>query len=102
MIFSVSVLFQTTSPAHPEEHHLWEDRILLIFSDSPESAREMAEAIALKAEFDYVSAEDKLLCVRFVCLERVCEISELSNGSELFSRYLKDAEAKSILQPFDD
>jgi len=103
LTFSVSILFTISPSDCMEKHSLWEDRILLIFADSQESARSQAEAIARKAEYDYESAEGRMLSVRFECVERVCEISEeFSNGCELFSRFLRDSEARSLLQPFDD
>lgn len=102
MKFAVSVLFTTSPVDNPEEHYLWEDRILLIFADSPESAGMQAETIARKEEHSYENAENNMVSVRFAAIERVCEISELSNGSELFSRFLRDSEARSLLQPFDD
>jgi len=41
---------------------------------------------------------------RFVKVERVVEIctDELINGTELFSRFLREKEVESLLTPFDD
>jgi hypothetical protein len=103
MNFSVAVLFHTSPMSNPDTHLLWEERMFLVFADSEEDARVQAESIARKHELQYENADGVTVVSRFECVERVCSVSdELSNGCELFSRFLRDSEARSLLQPFDD
>ena len=103
MIFSVALLFHISPVADPKVHYLWEEKIILVFSDSEETARVQGESIARKFELQYENAEGIMVVSRFDCIERVCTVSEeLTNGCELFSRFLRDSEVRSLLQPFDD
>jgi hypothetical protein len=103
MMYAVSVLFHFSPHNSPSTHRLWEERILLIYSESEEDARAIAEALAKEEEFEYEAATGEPLIFRYECIESVKEVDEpLVNGSEVFTRYLRDSEARSMLQPFDD
>lgn len=41
---------------------------------------------------------------KFIKVDRVCAIAEqkLSSGVEVFSRFLRDSEAASLLKPFEE
>ncbi len=103
MMYSVSLLFHTSPSDDPQTHQLWEDRILLISADSDEEAKEKAEAIGRKHEFEYMNALGFMVTVKLERAESACLIDgELLDGCELFSRFLSDTEARSILKPFTD
>ena len=103
MMYSVSLLFHTSPVDEPNSHQSWEDRILLILADDEDQAKFKAEEEARKHEFVYESAAGRMLTVKLACVERVFLIdSELTNGCELFSRFLRDSEARSLLEPFAD
>lgn len=103
MKYSVSILLHTSPVDAPDAHQLWEERILLIFADDEEEANQKAEAIARKHEFNYENVEGNMLTVKFECIERTCLIDdELVDGCEIFSRFLRDSEARSLLEPFDE
>ncbi|MCP4553581.1 MAG: DUF4288 domain-containing protein [Bacteroidetes bacterium] len=99
MYFSVSLLFKQIS-----SNPLWEERIILIDADSEEDAHRKGELIGNQEAVSY-KAKGTIVEWRFECIERVYVIevdNEVKNGTELFSRFLRDSEVKSLLTPFDD
>lgn len=103
MIYAVSILFHFSPQNSPDSHRLWEERLFLIYAESDEEARARGESLAKQEQFEYEAATGEPLIFRFECIESVKEISEpLRHGSELFARYLRDSEARSILEPFGD
>lgn len=103
MMYSVSLFFSTSPVEPPAAWHSWEEQILLIEADSDEEAKNRAEEVGRRRELQYENAEGTMVSTKFVCVERVFQISgELTTGCEVFSRFLRDCEAQSLLQPFDD
>jgi hypothetical protein len=103
MWFTVSLLFEAIySPADVDDP-LWEEIILLIKADSEEEAALKAEKKAKDEEISYESVDEHKVTWKFRQIERVCLINEdtLIDGLEIFSRFLKDTEAKSLLTKFD-
>ncbi len=82
---------------------IWEESILLIEAGSEEEARSEGERIARSRTHTY-EVEDGLVIWSFEQIERVYAIDreELRSGMEVFSRYLRDSEVKSLLTRFDD
>jgi Domain of unknown function (DUF4288) len=103
MFYSASLLYRSVIPGREEEESLWEDSIVLIEAASEEDALDKAKQIGKSAEHDYVSATDEHVSWAFVRVDSVCEIgSSLSPGCELFSRFLRASEARSLLSRFGD
>ena len=83
---------------------LWEEQFFLLESDSEESARKEAEEIAKRPEAPYKNKNGELISWKFVKVDRVFAIAEekLCNGVEIFSRFLRESEAKSLMTPFHE
>jgi len=103
MFYSASLFYRGVARRRHEDEHLWEDRIVLIEASSDGDALAKAKEIGKRGEHDYVSATDDHISWLFVGVERVFEIGDaVSPGGELFSRFLRASEAKSLLTPFGD
>jgi hypothetical protein len=102
--FAASLLFRGVSDNCPSEEDVWEESIVLIFAEDKESATQKAEKIGRENEVSYEAMAGNMLAWKFVQIERLYEImdSEITDGTEVFSRYLKNSEVESILSPFDD
>jgi len=76
----------------------------MLQGDDEAAARGKAEALGKAEEDEYRNAEHHLLRWRFERLARLCQIeaSALGVGTELFSRFLRDSEARSLMTPFAD
>jgi uncharacterized protein DUF4288 len=107
--FTVNVLLKGTHVTRPSVEPLWEESFLLIDAGTEEAAAEKAARIGRAAEHDY-SVDDGeageppgTLKWTFEQIERVYMVEDkLRDGTELFSRFLRDAEVKSLLKPFPD
>lgn len=83
---------------------LWEEQFFLIESDSEELARKEVERIAKRPEAPYKNKKGELISWKFVRIDRVFAIAEekLGHGVEVFCRFLRESEAKSLMTPFDE
>lgn len=82
---------------------LWEERIVLVFAIDENEAKQKATALATEYESEYTVLGGAKVKWKFHQIERVFSIDDdLKDGAELFSRFLRNDEAKSILTPFDD
>jgi len=85
------------------EPPLWEERIILVSALDEEEAEEKAKKNAIKYESEFMVSDTVEVKWKFHKVESVFFIDEkLNDGCELFSRFLKASEAKSILAPFDE
>ncbi len=100
MYFCASIFLKEVSKVNP----LWEERIVLVDALSEEEALCKAEILGKKASHSYKASSGELVEWKFECVERIFlfEDDNIQDGAELFSRFLRDSEAKSILIPFDD
>ena len=108
MWYSACLLFESVHSVKSDSEPLWEERIILIKASSETEAMGIAQKIGKDEEIEYPvnptmnnGEQDKVKCI-FRRIERVCEIDNdtLANGTEIFSRILRDSEVKSILTPF--
>ena len=100
-MFSVSVFMKIGSKTDIEP--LWEERILLVKAESEDDATRKAETYAKSEEHSYSSTQGKKTDVQFDSVDRVYSIEDaLEDGAELFSRFLRDSEIKSLKTPFED
>ena len=98
--FSVSVFFESKKIECDE---LWEEQIFLVEASSIEEAREMAKKIGLENEISYENCDGVEVIWVFRRVGVVYEIGNVvEHGVEIFSRFLKKAEAISLLKPFDE
>ena len=81
----------------------WEESIRLIEANSEDDARVKAQEIGRAEEHSY-RTQDGTVHWKFERIERLYAIDEphLGNGTEVFSRFLRESEALSLLTPFDD
>jgi hypothetical protein len=102
MFYAVSTLLAGTHSEATEEP-LWQECIFLIKAESPEAAKNLAIPLARQLETTYETAIGALEW-RFRAVQSVfaIESEQLTHGVELFSRFLKNAEAASLLEPFED
>ncbi len=108
--YSVSLLFKSTHLNEPEVSPLWEESIILIKANSEEEARRESIRIGKEAEHEYSVLYDQKEKLRgtvkwtFEQIESIYQVEKenLAHGTELFSRFLRDSEVKSILTPFED
>ena len=102
MLFAVSILFHISPVDQPQSHFLWEERIVLLDGDDEEDVKMKAEVLGRDAEHEYENANGQLVTYKFECVGTICVApDEPADGCEIFSRFLKDSEARSILTPFD-
>lgn len=103
MWYTVNLLYKSTHIPTEPKPTIWEERILLIGAESEAEARDKAEQIGNSSAQTY-QVEDGLVVWNFERIERVYAIEkeELSSGTEVFSRFLRDSEVTSLLTPFDD
>ena len=103
MWFTASLLFK--SQHHPANRDsLWEEQIVLIEAEDELAAKQKAVKLGKTGELEYRNQTGELLRWSFEQVERLYEVegNELKDGTELFSRFLRDSEVKSILTPFND
>jgi hypothetical protein len=104
MWYTANLLFKSVHAASSQEDTLWEESIRLIKAETKDQAMEKAQALGRASPLTFsVQTGDKVTWV-FVKVERIFEIDEesLKDGTEIFSRFLRDSEVQSLLTPFDD
>lgn len=100
-MFGVSVFM--TMRGNGGSEYLWEERILLIAAESEDDATEKAELRAKSLEHSYSSNQGEWIDVKFDSVDRVFVIEgALEDGAELFSRFLRESEVRSLKTPFED
>ncbi len=108
--YTVSLLFKASYKIQSNNTPLWEERLLLINADSADAAAGEGASIGKRGEHTYevgnrsIEGEKQNLTWTFDRIERVflVEDDRLDHGTELFSRYLRDSEVRSLLTPFED
>ena len=102
MIYAVSTLLVGKHQDDSQEP-LWQECIFLVEADSSESARGLAAPLARQHEVRYETVAGAMEW-RFHAVQSVFEIDgdQLTHGIEVFSRFLRNSEAISLLEPFED
>lgn len=103
MWYAASLLFSSEHVDHPEANPLWEEQIILLQADDEDTAKIKAEARGKGANHQYFNAENHLVKWRFEQVERISQIESetLGDGTEVFSRFLRNTEVQSLLTPFE-
>lgn len=104
MWFSANLLFSSEHVGQVGVTPLWEERFILLECEDEEAARIKAEFRGKAEEHEYRNGDNHLVRWHFERVERIflIENPKLEDGTELFSRFLRDSEARSLLTPFAD
>jgi hypothetical protein len=103
MWFTASIFHKGQHTNQPSADMLWEESLVLLEADSAEEALAMAEAIGCANCTSYETVNGDRVEGQFERVERVYEVdSSPVNGTELFSRFLRNSEAVSLLTPFSE
>ncbi|GAB7126061.1 DUF4288 domain-containing protein [Amantichitinum ursilacus] len=104
MIYMASLFFRSEVQSSLGEllESFWEESFVLVTADSEESAALKADIVGHgRSGIVYPTERGELTWV-YVRAERIVQVDEpFFDGQEIFSRYLRAAEARSILMPFD-
>lgn len=85
------------------EPPLWEERIILVSAMDEIEAEEKAKKIAVEHESEFTTSGSVKVAWKFHQVERIFPIEDsIEDGVELFTRFLRQSEAESILTPFED
>lgn len=102
MWYSASLFFRGNRRENSSAAPLWEESVRLIRAETEDQARGRAEEIGKTEELTYRTNEGAIDWV-FERVERVIELEAFPvDGAEVFCRFLRDTEARSLLRPFDD
>lgn len=104
MWFCAAVLKIAERDGKRRTDSLWEEQFFLIDSVSEDQALKEAEKLGKRPEAPYKNEKGELISWQFVKVDRVYAIpdEELNSGTEVFSRFLRDSEAKSLMTPFEE
>jgi Domain of unknown function (DUF4288) len=87
------------SEHHPDsgDEPLWEETLLLIKGESEEHARTLLTQYGKSEEHEYLNQNGSKVFWKFEKIASVFEMGDiLENRTELFHRFLKESEIKSI------
>jgi hypothetical protein len=103
MWYSANLLFRSIHTPAESKQTVWEESVRLIQARTEVEAKHEAEKIGKSCAHSY-EVEGGTVQWIFERVERLFAIADedLRTGSEVFSRYLRDSEVKSILTPFED
>ena len=104
--FSANLFFESVHELTPSPPALWEEVMILVSANDEATARQRADAIGREKEHEYFVDDPvrHVLRWRFVKVERIYEIDSPfpKDGADIFSRFLRGEEARSLLTPFDE
>jgi hypothetical protein len=103
MWYAANLLYRSIHSPPDSKPTIWEESVRLIQAQTEVEARQEAERLGRAAAHAY-EVEDGTVTWVFEKIERLFAISDeqLRSGSEVFSRYLRDSEAKSLLTSFEE
>ena len=103
MWFAAKLLFKSIHTSVPETDPVREEQIVLIRATTENEAKTKATKRGEQGEHGYKTVTGDMTTWKFdsVYIHRI-EDAELIDGTEIFSRFLKDAEVRSLKTPFDD
>lgn len=101
--YAASIFFRSLKNHKVAEPDIWEEQIIAVLARSEEEAYEKALSIALREEHSYFNDAGEQVSWKFQKIERVFPMrcGEITEGTELFSRFLKGSEAESLLRPME-
>lgn len=102
MKFAVSILVQSVHETG--ESRIWEFLVLFIDAADEEDARSKACKIGESYEIEYKNTDEQGVRWKFDSIHQIQMLDPYppEHGSELFSCFLKDKEARSLMEPIDE
>ncbi|MGE5409826.1 MAG: DUF4288 domain-containing protein [Clostridiales bacterium] len=102
--YSASLLFEGINSGKSEAEQLWEETIVLFLAKNEEEAEEKARLLGLNSEHEYESVTRDMVKWEFRHILSIQEVltDNISDGAEVFSRYLRASEAISLRTPFNE
>ena len=99
MWYSASLFFESVHNSQSGDDNIWEEQIVLFWAGSEAGAREKAEVFGRRHEHAYQSATGDQVQWKFRAVQSIFELidQELKDGTEAFSRFVRPAEAQSLL-----
>jgi hypothetical protein len=103
MWFGVSLLYKAVHRKPEGLEDLWEESVILVEAESAEAARAIAMEHGQAHEVEYDVAGGDSVRWTFDSIVDLFEITDtpIGSGTEVFSRYLKEAEVTSLRTPFE-
>ena len=103
MYYCASVFQIAERDGKSDPSSLWEEQFLLIEASTEADAHSKAEQMVKNRAPSYLNKKGESVSWKFVKIERIYPIEDtaLKTGTELFSRFLRDSEARSLLTPFE-
>ena len=101
MWFGVSLLYKSSEPLNAQGIPLFEERIVLLSAVDEANAWQRAVQLGPSLDEQYINAEGNQVVWTF---ERVLEVKviledQLGDGVEVFHRFLREDEVKSLAKP---
>jgi len=102
--FSVETFFEGINMSMTNVTSLWEQSIILVEAENNERAKTNAKKIAIENEHEYQAIDGSVIKWKFRDLGNVFEVDSesLVDGIEIFSRFLRESEVKSLLTPYKE
>jgi|SRR5580693_1463133 hypothetical protein len=98
MWFCVSAL---SVSEHPDGSVASSNRLWVISAEDAVDAKAKAELLARREQCTYNNSDGAKVSWEFKAISTVYQLENApTDGSEVFSRFLKDSEAQSLLVPF--
>lgn len=105
MWFCVAALSVSDHPdgSVQSQERLWEEHFFLLVADNAGEARTKAENLARRGECVYEAANRSTVSWEFKTVSAIYQLDGAPvDGAEIFSRFLRESEAQSLLTPFAD
>lgn len=95
--YAISLLFRSEhSPSISPDLEVWEEAIVVVQAESEDVAREKGGRLAREREVSYETMSGDIATWRFERIGGVCAIETITDGIEVFTRFLKRSEVESL------
>ena len=103
MWFTASILYRSKRAKNGSDQ-LWEESFVLIRASDSDDALEKAKAIGKDGLVEFATVDNDRVRWEFHDVMHIYEVNEdrLEHGTEVFSRFIRESEARSLMIPFAD